>query len=775
MSVAEVFQLIATALSPTLLAFIFHIVIKKSKHWDKINYWVQQLLIGIFFALLAMCSFYFGVKYTAIPDSGKTIVGCFGSANASPMIAGLVFGGPSGLIAGFLGSIFRLFMYGFGTGDYLRVAECVTILLTGILSWLLRKGLFDDKKPKWGYGIIIGIVVETIHMIIIFITGIIQRDVNYAYAVIRQCDIACGAVVVAAITLSLLSIAIFEKEKIKFSLNENTISSNVQRWLIISFCVAIIGASLLTYFSCSTNASVETHQILENAARDAVYELETSSFGEEEGWTAEELKTIAFSRRVRNDGCVIISGKSSNYDGSKSKSPFDVKKDQIYSISADLIEYVEKEQSMYYFKNRDNDKKYDIDSLLTSSIDIDISLSIPDIKEKHPELISHKCSPMFRALMGTSKDNVTDCVVLIIEANVLGSDNDTITQKFYVTSAISLYESRQTLGLSLRMSIYIELLVFAAIFGVIYIFIRRAVVTNIRKVNDSLEKITEGDLSVRVNVRSNKEFASLSDDINITVDTLKQYIEEAKKRMEQELVFAKTIQKSALPYMFPTTSNYDLYADMKTAKQVGGDFYDFIPLSNNRLFFMIADVSGKGVPAAMFMMKAETLIKSLVQTDELSLDQIIANVNDELCNNNDAQMFVTAWCGILDINTGHIDFVNAGHNPPLVKHKGENFNEIRVAQNLVLAAMENVPYRLESIDLNPGDEIIIYTDGVSEATNKKMELYTVKRLLNFINTNRYTNSKELIDKLKVDLDLYQKDVEQADDITVLMIRYKPND
>ncbi|MCQ2795414.1 MAG: SpoIIE family protein phosphatase [Bacilli bacterium] len=810
-SAQNVMILIATAISPAIMAFLFHLVIKKSKHWANLNFWVQQLLISAFFFALTICSIHFGVKFLPAEETGELVIGegaivkTFGSANASPMIAGLVFGWPAGLITGFLGGLYRCFINPFGVNDFIRAAEAITIFLSGALSALLRKGLFDNKKPKWGYGIIIGVLIETIHMIMIFITGMIQRNVNFAYAIIRQCDIACALVVTFAIVAALLSISIAERESIGIKLRDNKISTKVQRWMMASFIVAMLGASLLTYFVVSTQASVETHQTLENAARDVVYEIETSQWGSENGWNnhnvitpgptpeedeyIDELKPIAYTRRIRTNGFIAVLGGNYYRDeehgvpyptpddpDNKIYSPMEIRPDQIYSVSADLDQYREKGFQLYFYDpntgKQDPIPPHD-DSRFTTTVDINIQYAIPALEQ----FKTHKATTMFQIILHTPKEGggyiEWKYMIVMIRACVTGPDDKTITQEFNVVAFMSQYEARATMGMSLRISIYIELLIFIAVYCVIYIFIKRAVVNNIQKINNSLEKITEGDLSIKVNVRSNAEFASLSDDINHTVDTLKHYIDEAQKRMEQELVFAKSIQQGTLPYIFPNTINFDLFADMKTAKQVGGDFYDFFPLSNNRLFFLIADVSGKGVPAAMFMMRAETLIKSLVQTDEMSLDKVMATVNNELCNNNEAQMFVTCWCAILDINTGHVDFVNAGHNAPIIKRKGGKFEEIKITKNFVLAGLENIPYRLESFDLKAGDEVFIYTDGVTEATDKSKRLYGIERLLKFMNEYQYHTSNEMIKGIMGQLDDFQKDVDQFDDITMLMIRYKP--
>ena len=243
------------------------------------------------------------------------------------------------------------------------------------------------------------------------------------------------------------------------------------------------------------------------------------------------------------------------------------------------------------------------------------------------------------------------------------------------------------------------------LFIVVYFLIKKLIVDNMVKINRSLAKITSGNLDPVVDVRTNEEFASLSDDINSTVLTLKRYIAEAAARIDKELDFAKAIQHSAIPMVFPpypAHGEFDIYATMDTAKEVGGDFYDFYFVGESKLGFLIADVSGKGIPAAMFMMTAKTLIKGYAESGK-SVDEVFTIANAKLCESNEAGMFVTAWMGILDITTGLLEFANAGHNPPLVKHADGRFEFLKSKSGFILAGMEGMKYRRNELVLSPGD------------------------------------------------------------------------
>ena len=325
---------------------------------------------------------------------------------------------------------------------------------------------------------------------------------------------------------------------------------------------------------------------------------------------------------------------------------------------------------------------------------------------------------------------------------------------------------------SLYTSIFMQVLIFAALFVFIYILIKRVIINNLKKINDTLGRITDGDLNVTVDVRSNEEFSSLSDDINSTVSTLKRYIAEAAARIDKELEYAKQIQLSALPTNFPNNEDFGIYAQMIAAKEVGGDFYDFYKLNDTTVAFLAADVSGKGIPAAMFMMTAKTIIKDLAESG-MAVNDIFTKANEKLCQSNESGMFVTAWMGILDLTTGNVKFANAGHNPPLLKRADGSFEYLKTRAGFVLAGMEGVCYRVGEITLNKGDRLFLYTDGVPEATNADNKLYGEDRLLSFMDKNASLEATELLPLLKADIDEFVGDAPQFDDITMLMLDYKP--
>ncbi len=246
-----------------------------------------------------------------------------------------------------------------------------------------------------------------------------------------------------------------------------------------------------------------------------------------------------------------------------------------------------------------------------------------------------------------------------------------------------------------------------------------------------------------------------------------------KERISAELNVATQIQADMLPNIFPAfpeRKEFNIYASMNPAKEVGGDFYDFFLVDEDHLALVIADVSGKGVPAALFMVISKTLLKNQALMGE-SPKEILIKVNNQLCENNKAQMFVTAWLGILEISTGRLTAANAGHEYPAIRRKNGNFELFREKHGFVLAGMENMRYQEYDIQLQKGDTIFVYTDGVTEATNNKEELYGVDRMLSALNHDRQAMPKQLVEQVQADIDEFVGEAMQFDDITMLSMTY----
>lgn len=346
---------------------------------------------------------------------------------------------------------------------------------------------------------------------------------------------------------------------------------------------------------------------------------------------------------------------------------------------------------------------------------------------------------------------------------------------YTIIAVIPQSEAALSRNVAVSVTTAMQIVVFGALFVMIYVLVKKLVVDNIYRINSSLAAITEGKLNTVVDVRSHEEFAALSDDINSTVDTLKRYIADAEARIDAELAFAKAIQHSALPSVFPPFPNrkeFDIRACMHTAKEVGGDFYDFYFVDKNTLAFLIADVSGKGIPAAMFMMTAKTLLKSYAESG-MGVAEVLTQANNKLCESNDAGMFVTVWMGYLNTKTGEVTYANAGHNPPFIRHADGRVDVVKSRPGLVLAGMEGIRYRTNTVHLKPGDLLYLYTDGVTEATDAENNLFGEARLQAVLQQKMSGDIQTVCTQVKEDVDRFVGEAPQFDDITMLALTYAP--
>ena len=307
-----------------------------------------------------------------------------------------------------------------------------------------------------------------------------------------------------------------------------------------------------------------------------------------------------------------------------------------------------------------------------------------------------------------------------------------------------------------------------------YAFFRKRIIAPISRANASLARIASGDLNEKVFAGGSTEMDALADDINVTVDRLRGYIAEAEHRAAAEMAMAKAIQYNVLPSTFPPypvlVDKIDIFARMLTAKEVGGDFYDFYLTDKNRLALVIADVSGKGVPAALFMMRAKATLQGYLKRG-LSVAESVEKTNHQLTKGNDANMFMTAWIGIVDLATGELEYVNAGHNPPLLKRVGGSIDYLTEKSGPPLAVMDGIGYRRQTLSLTIGDGIVLYTDGVTESTNCARSLYGEERLIRVLRGLLGAHDAgAIVDGIVSDVNAFVDGAEQADDITLLAFK-----
>ncbi|MBR5361320.1 MAG: SpoIIE family protein phosphatase, partial [Lachnospiraceae bacterium] len=304
-------------------------------------------------------------------------------------------------------------------------------------------------------------------------------------------------------------------------------------------------------------------------------------------------------------------------------------------------------------------------------------------------------------------------------------------------------------------------------------------VSPVVKLTDSVRDIEGDKLDFAWDMDTGDEVQTLAKSFESMTLRMKQYIKDIteitaeKERIGAELSVATHIQASMLPCIFPPfpdRKEFDLYATMDPAKEVGGDFYDFFFVDQDHIAIVIADVSGKGIPAALFMVIAKTLIKNHAQSGE-AVEEILMNSNDQLCEGNGEGLFVTAWIGIIDLKTRVMKFCDAGHEYPFILHADGSLDMIKPERKKPpLAAMEGMKYIPDEITLSDGDCVFIYTDGVAEATNASDELYGTDRLEETLRQHCQEDPETLLKSIRKDVDRFVADAPQFDDLTMLALR-----
>ncbi len=332
-----------------------------------------------------------------------------------------------------------------------------------------------------------------------------------------------------------------------------------------------------------------------------------------------------------------------------------------------------------------------------------------------------------------------------------------------------------------RISIVTAFIVFFSLIACIALLYKN-VVSPVQLISTEAKNFVDNNTQISdklKTVKTKDEIQTLSEniyqmevDINDYIDNLQKVTAE-KERIGAELNVATQIQADMLPRMFPAfpgKDEFNLYASMNPAKEVGGDFYDFFLIDDNTLGMVMADVSGKGVPAALFMVIAKTLIKNRALLGG-SPSEVLAYANDQLCEGNEAELFVTVWFAILDITTGKGIAANAGHEHPAIKRKDGKFELALYRHSPAVATMEGIRFKEHEFELFPGDSLFVYTDGVPEATDANNELYGTDRMLEALNSNPNATVKELLTSVKSSIDEFVGTAPQFDDITMLALNF----
>ena len=775
--------------------------------------WCWQVFLGLLFGVVAIGAMAFSGTVRSNVDNVQDM---------APLLAGLLFGAPAGILAGILGGLGRIFLLP-GLGGHVCYAAVISLVVAGLFAAFLRNGLFDDKKPSPWYGLAAGVLMAACHMMIfmllhIHITGFLK---TYMMAETFFLPLAVSSGIGMFVAMEL--VARFGKEK-RGRVSRRGLAQIFQRWLLVCIVTACSITCVYTWFVQTQMALVNVENALRlniNDLQDEVLDASDKNLLHIAQQVAEQITPECYSNE-NGDGVFY------NHRLNQLSQAFNVTDINLYDSRGINVASTQGEFCGYNMASgvqsaeflillhgaRNYVQRY---QPISSDANVSRKYAGMPLADGGFVQVGYDADRFHWSLQSTLNGLThhrhiwyTGGIIIADSNGVIVSDsadntgrrlssigmtfpvetepdrtfratlygNDAICmyntmEGYYIITYITAQEAMFSRNFSFSILIVMEIVLFAVIFLLVYFLVKKLVVDNIHKINASLEKITGGNLDVKVAVHSNDEFTSLSDDINSTVETLKQYIAEAAARIDAELEFARNIQLSALPSVFPPypeRGEFEIFATMDTAKEVGGDFYDFYFLGEKQLAFLIADVSGKGIPAALFMMRAKTVIKSLAGSG-IPIAEVFRRANEKLCEGNDAGMFVTAWLGVLDVETGGVEFVNAGHNPPILVQQGQAAY-LKMASGLMLGAMEGVEYQAGSFTLAPEDMVFLYTDGLPEAINPQTEGFGKDRVQQTLQAEAATPVEKLLPAVHAHLDAFVGNAEQFDDITMLALRFK---
>jgi len=632
-----------------------------------------------------------------------------------PLAAGLFFSPVSGVVSGLIGGVERYLIGEFlDIGYFTRLACGLSTCLAGLLSAVLHKWIYEGERPSIVHSFFLGTLTEVFHMYAVLLTH--REEMAMANYVVQIC--ALPMILFTGLGLAACSVVVLRlsgKQRIispATPRKHTPIHIQFQRWLLV-VTVLLFGVSMFVNYSFQTRTAFQSARL----------DLNTN-----------------------------LSDYASRYEKNRD---LDV-------LKASMTEPLMNAYIIYIIA--DADQKVTLGtSFDTLSDGTDLTGPSPINEEDLSMIVSHADQEVFTSVLHMLYDMTFICKSTKLDGSLY---------MLFCINTDTVYGNRDTL---MYENLFLEIILFTFLYLLISELVEKLVVRNLDSVNRSLARITDGHLEEVVSVESSSEFTELSQDINETVAALRGYIDAAEKRMEEDLRLATVIQESALPraFRFPRR-DFEIYALMNPAKEVGGDFYDFFFIDMNQMALVIADVSGKSVPAALFMMRSKTAIKNYARSGN-SPAELLANVNSVLCEGNDAEMFVTVWIGIIDLRTGKMRCANAGHEYPILGRAGENYAIYRDKHSLPLATIENIKMREYELDLNPGDQIFVYTDGIPEAINESQEAYGTDRLVTKLNAIRHESQQIKLESVLQDIQAFAGAADQFDDITMIGFTYNGPD
>ena len=800
------FATLLPAIACTLLTLLRH---RSSLSRLSENSW--QVIVGIVFGLIAI----YGTE-AGIPVEGAMM----NVRDAAPLAAGLLFGGPAGIIAGVIGGVERWLAVMWGVGQFTQMACSIATAFAGVYAALLRKYFFERHIPNLSFSFATGVVAEVLHLMLVIVTN--PGNLSRAIEIAQACALPMISCVGIATMLCSLTVSLVKRQPLITPGSER----NVVRILHTRMLIAVVAAFLITMgfttllqTNLSKSQASELLQLniedVEHDIADASDEnllelthLAAAAMPSAAKASSKECERLAAELDVSEINVVdangiIIASSNPTFLG------FDMASGEQSAAFLALLpngaetQLVQSYQPIAYDAN--TSMKYAGEAVQGGFVQVgyDAKNFLDDLSTQVEAAVRNRHVGQAGALvvideMGNSVSTHNDDDRRAA-SNLADSASDVNPGQLFTTTfadeacyaaygevegyrIIALQpvsEANESRDVSILIMAFMEVLVFAALFLVIYAVMKIVFVRGIRTMNRQLGRIADGDLSEVIDVRTASEFSSLSNNINQTVADLK----ESLALVQADLKMAASIQANTLPDIttaLAARAEFDLYASMQPAKEVGGDFYDFFLVDDDHLALVVADVSGKGVPAALFMMLSKAVIK-MEALSGLDPASVLACANADLSEKNDDDMFTTAWLGVLEISTGKLVYADAGHEKLAVFRDGAWELPKKPNGAVALASFsqedyEELPekyrFRNHTITLQPGDAVLQYTDGVTEATDANDELFGEKRLLDALHNAPSANPRELLPLVHESIASFVGNAPQFDDVTMLGLLYE---
>ncbi len=800
---------LATALPAVATAVLM--MLRRSTSVSKLPEITWQIVVGIVFGAIAI----YGTE-AGIPVSGAMM----NVRDAAPLAAGLLFGGPAGIIAGVIGGVERWLAVMWGVGAYTQVACSVATTFAGVYAAALRKYFFNYHIPNLAFAFATGVVAEVMHLMLVFVTH--PDETVRAFEVAQACALPMITCVGLATMLCSLVAHLLDHQPLVTPAGQR----NVVRILHSRMLIAVVAAFAVTVGFTALLQTNLAHDEAESLLRLNVEDVErdiadvsdanllsltqraADAIGTAQGATDEECVRLAAELDVAEINVVdatgiIVATSKPAFLG------FDMASGEQSAAFLALLgeggqrQLVQSYQPITY--DADTSMKYAGVAMRDGFVQVgydaenfldDLSARVEaSVKNRHVgqsgELVvidkaGNVVSTRGDVVSQTAEQLAADAskadAYQVFTTSFSGEECYATYQEvegYRIIALLPLAEANASRDEAVLITAFMEVLVFAALFLVIYAVIKLVIVSGVRTMNRQLAQITAGDLDVVVDVRTASEFSSLSDDINQTVGVLK----ESLATVKADLDMAADLQANTLPDItsaLAERNEFDLYATMEPAKEVGGDFYDFFLVDNDHLALVVADVSGKGVSAALFMMQSKTVIK-MEALSGFSPAEVLERANADLSEKNDGDMFTTAWIGILEISTGTLTYADAGHEKLAVFHDGSWELPPKPNGAVALASFDEADYadlpekyrfRNHVVALAPGDVIFQYTDGVTEATDAQDELFGEDRLLSALAGVPDADPEVVLPFVHGKIGEFVGDAAQFDDITMLGLMYK---